>query len=110
MFSLLVKDEPSRPGKPEIVDYTNSSVNLTWTVPERDGGRPLTHYIVEIKDKLSVEWKEVFVTPDTECKAFIEGLKEGQVVQFRVRAANKAGFGDPSEPTEFHTVKHRHCT
>ncbi len=62
-----------------------------------------------MKDKLSVEWKEVHLTPDTTCKATIEGLKENQIVLFRVRAANKAGFGEPSEPTDNHTVKHRNC-
>ena len=80
---------------------------MTWVKPDNDGGRPLTHYIVEMKDKLSVEWKEVMVTPDPTCKSTVEGLKENQVVQFRIRAANKAGCGEPSEPTENHVVKHR---
>ena len=62
-----------------------------------------------MKDKLSVEWKEVLITPDTTCKATVDGLKENQVVQFRVRAANKAGCGEPSEPTDTHVVKHRNC-
>lgn len=82
-------------------------MTLTWTKPDNDGGRPLTHYIVEMKDKLSVEWKEVFSTPDTACQATIDGLKENQVVQFRIRAVNKAGPGEPSESTENHVVKHR---
>lgn len=103
----MLLDEPGRPGKPVIEDYSVSTVSLTWTKPETDGGRPITHYIVEMKDKLSVEWKEVMVTPDDKCKATVDGLKENQVVQFRVRAANKAGFGEPSEATENHTVKHR---
>lgn len=90
-----------------IEDYSVSSVTLTWIKPDNDGGRPLTHYIIEMKDKLSVEWKEVLLTPDTTCKATIDGLKENQIVQFRVRAANKAGFGEPSESTDNHTVKHR---
>lgn len=60
-----------------------------------------------MKDKLSVEWKEVLLTPDPTCKATVDGLKENQVVTFRVRAANKAGFGEPSEPTDTHVVKHR---
>ena len=60
-----------------------------------------------MKDKLSVEWKEVLLTPDPTCQATVDGLKENQVVTFRVRAANKAGFGEPSEPTDTHVVKHR---
>ena len=100
-------DEPGKPSKPVIEDYSVTSVTLTWIKPENDGGRPLTHYIIEMKDKLSVEWKEVLLTPDTTCQATVDGLKENQIVTFRVRAANKAGFGEPSEPTDTHTVKHR---
>lgn len=100
-------DEPGKPSKPVIEDYSVTSVTLTWIKPENDGGRPLTHYIIEMKDKLSVEWKEVLLTPDTTCQATVHGLKENQIVTFRVRAANKAGFGEPSEPTDTHTVKHR---
>lgn len=100
-------DEPSRPGKPEIFDYDNKSVQLRWTPPEKDGGRPITHYHVEIKDKLSVDWKEVLQTPDTKCECTVPDLKEGTVYSFRVRAANKAGVGEASEPTENHLCKHK---
>ncbi|KAK7065507.1 Immunoglobulin like [Halocaridina rubra] len=100
-------DEPTRPGKPDIIDYDNTMVKLQWTPPEKDGGRPITHYHVEIKDKLSVEWKEVLQTPDTKCEATVPGLKEGMVYSFRVRAANKAGVGEASEPTDNHLCKHK---
>ncbi|XP_047491377.1 twitchin-like isoform X5 [Penaeus chinensis] len=100
-------DEPSRPGKPEIIDYDNKSVQLRWTPPEKDGGRPITHYHVEMKDKLSVEWKEVLQTPDTKCECTVPDLKEGTIYSFRVRAANKAGVGEASEPTENHLCKHK---
>ena len=106
MFPLVIIDEPSKPGKPVIEDYDNTSVTLSWAKPEKDGGRPLTHYIIEAKDKLSVEWKEIFVTPDDKLTAKVEGLKENSVMQFRVRAVNKAGKGEPSDPTNNHTVKH----
>ena len=102
----MFADEPGKTSKPVIEDYDNKSVKLSWKKPEKDGGRPITHYIIESKDKLSVEWTEIFVTPDENCVATIEGLKENAVLQFRVRAANKAGFGEPSDPTDNHTVKH----
>ena len=109
-MTIYLADEPGKPSKPEIEDYSISSATLTWIKPDTDGGRPLTHYIIEMREKLSVEWKEVMVTPDPTCKATVTGLKENQVVQFRVRAANKAGHGEASEPTDNHTVKHRNCT
>lgn len=100
-------DPPGKPGKPEIIDYDNQSVNLKWTKPENDGGRPITNYIIEMKDKLAAEWKEVGKTdgPKTEFK--VEELKEKNVYQFRIRAANKAGIGDASEPTDNHLCKHK---
>ena len=33
-------------------------VKLRWTKPDSDGGRPITHYVIEMKDKFS-DWSEV---------------------------------------------------
>ena len=35
-------------------------VQLKWEKPEKDGGRPILHYVVEMKDKFS-DWTEVGV-------------------------------------------------
>lgn len=102
-------DEPGRPGKPDIIDYDNKSVTLKWAKPTEDGGRPITHYTVEMKDKLSVEWVEVLKTKDSSPEGVVEGLKEKNIYQFRIRAHNKAGASEPSEPTDSHICKHRHC-
>lgn len=48
---LCPTDVPTAPGKPEIVDYDNKSVDLKWTVPESDGGAPIQKYIIQKKDK-----------------------------------------------------------
>lgn len=82
-------DEPSPPGRPDIVDYDNKSVTLNWKAPDNDGGRPILKYIVEIKDKLLVDWQVVTETKDAECKAVVEGLREKQTYQFRIVAVNK---------------------
>jgi len=82
---------------------------LKWEKPQNDGGRPITHYTVEIKDKFAVDWVEVMKTTDSTPEAKVEGLKEKMVYQFRVRAHNKAGSSEPSEPTDNHLCKHRNC-
>lgn len=102
-------DEPSKPSKPEIADYDNVSATLNWTKPEKDGGRPITHYTVEMKSKFSPDWSEVLKTPDDKCEAKIDGLKENLTYQFRVKAHNKAGPSEASEPTDNHLCKHRNC-
>lgn len=104
---IFLTDEPGKPGKPQIFDYDNVSVSLKWEKPKSDGGRSITHYTVEIKDKFAVDWVEVMKTTDATPEAKVEGLKEKMVYQFRVRAHNKAGPGEPSDPTDNHLCKHK---
>lgn len=98
---------PEAPAKPTVDDYDNMSATLVWPAPVSDGGRPILCYSVEMKSKFSPEWTEVKKTDDDKCVAKVEGLKEGLVYQFRVRAHNKAGQSEPSEPTGNHLCKHR---
>ena len=90
-----------------IEDYDNTMVDLVWERPSSDGGRPITHYIIEIRDKINSDWREAVVTKDDTLKARVPDLKEGTVYQFRVRGVNKGGIGEPSEPTDNHLCKHR---
>lgn len=100
-------DPPSPPSQPAIDDYDNKSVTLKWKRPPSDGGRPITHYIVEVKDKFSPTWNEVTKTEDATPECKVEGLKEKMIYQFRVRAVNKAGPSEPSQPTDNHLCKHK---
>lgn len=102
-------DPPSKPNKPDIVDYDNASVTLNWQQPTSDGGRPITHYTVEMKSKFSPDWAEVLKTPDNKCEAKVEGLKENLTYQFRIVAHNKAGASEPGEPTDNHLCKYKNC-
>lgn len=106
---LFCTDEPGKPGKPVIADYDNQSVTLTWAKPESDGGRPITHYTIEMKDKFTPDWEEVAKTENANCECKVLDLKEKKVYQFRVRAHNKAGASEPSEPTDNHLCKHKNC-
>ena len=83
-------------------------VVLKWKPPENDGGRPVLYYILEYKDKLS-DWMQGGKTEKNDPEGRIEGLKEKETYQFRVRAVNKAGCGEPSQPTGNHLCKHKNC-
>ncbi|VVC89475.1 unnamed protein product [Leptidea sinapis] len=100
-------DPPKAPGKPVINDYDNMSVTLQWEPPTDNGGRPVLGYVIEMKDKFTADWIEVLKTNDIKTEAKVEGLKEKMIYQFRVKAYNKAGVGDASEPTDNHLCKHR---
>lgn len=90
-----------------MCDYDNVSATLQWPAPESDGGRPITHYTVEMKNKFQTDWVEVAKTEDATCLCKVPDLKERMVYQFRIRAHNKAGASKPSEPTDNHLCKHK---
>lgn len=74
--------------------------DLTWTKPESDGGAPITGYIIEYKDKFGKEWIKGKEIEGNVLQGTIDGLKEGQQYEFRIRAVNKGGPGEPSDPTK----------
>ena len=46
-----ITERPGRPGdKLNISDIYRDSVGLSWAPPRRDGGMPITGYIVEKRD------------------------------------------------------------
>ncbi|KAJ8886794.1 hypothetical protein PR048_013006 [Dryococelus australis] len=100
-------DPPSAPGLPEIVDWNENMVKLKWERPIRDGGAPITGYVIEMMDKYGGGFVKCAEVPGNMCEGTVPKLEEGNQYQFRVRAVNKAGPGDPSEETNPHTAKAR---
>ena len=88
-------------------------MTLRWGKPAQDGGRPITHYIIQKKDRFG-GWFDALVTDDANCSATIDelearvpGLSEGKWYQFRVIAVNKAGESFPSFETKPHLCRHK---
>ncbi|KAL5273793.1 unc-22.2 family protein [Megaselia abdita] len=105
--SIIAKNPFDEPGKPENVratDWSKDSIDLAWTPPTSDGGSPISSYVVEKKDKYGV-WEKALEVPADSCKAKIPDLIEGQSYEFRVRAVNQAGPGEPSDATPPITAK-----
>ena len=82
-------------------------VDLKWEAPKDDGGAPITGYIIEKKEKFTSHWDEAAVITSPQPRGRVPDLKEGATYQFRVRAVNKAGPGEPGEPTKPHIAKAR---
>ena len=89
---------------------------MEFNPAENDGGAPIEEYVIESRDPKTGLWVPVKTVSADEgegkdkkkkkkIKAKIDGLKEGDNVQFRVRPKNKAGLGDPSPPTDLHKVR-----
>lgn len=84
-------------------------MKLKWDPPLRDGGAPITGYIIEMKDKYSDNWAKAVETTGPAPTGTVPNLVEGNKYEFRVRAVNKAGPGEPSEASKPHVAKHKFC-
>lgn len=94
-------DVPGPPINVEVTDWDKNRVDLVWQKPLKDGGSPITNYLVECKEKFSTSWKECHLTMEPLCQASVtDVIQEGKSYEFRVKAVNKAGQGPPSEPTK----------
>ena len=90
------------PGTPKVVDGSvdKNSVELTWDPPTVKAGQsPITGYIIEKKELNGTKWVKALEQPGQECSAFVPNLIEGRQYQFRVKALNAAGEGQPSDPS-----------
>ncbi|MEE6472228.1 hypothetical protein FKM82_009542 [Ascaphus truei] len=76
-------------------------VQLRWVPPQIDGGSPVTCYSLEMSSEVS-EHREVYQGSEVECT--VGSLLPGKVYSFRLRAANKAGFGPFSEKCDVTTA------
>lgn len=96
---LLLLEPPTPPGHPEVKDKTKSSITLTWSPPDRDGGSPVKGYIVEVHEEGSPDWRRVNpvdkLHPSTEIT--VTDLKEGKKCKFRIYAVNTAGNSEPAK-------------
>lgn len=97
--------EPGKPGTPEIVFVASDRCVLKYTAPDSDGGSPIIGYFIELKNKYVQIWEKVNENPINALDCVVSGMKEGNTVEFRVRAQNKAGKGEPSDASRSVTFK-----
>ncbi|CAH1789044.1 unnamed protein product, partial [Owenia fusiformis] len=98
-ISVFVIDHPDPPqDKPEIIEVHHDSVTLKWQEPIQDGGSVIINYVVEKREIGTSDW--LFVSATRYTKYTIRRLLENVEYEFRVRAENLYGLGEPSQPSD----------
>lgn len=87
---LVSSDPPMAPRWLNVINVSRNSAELKWTAPERDGGSPITNYVVEKRDVRRKGWQVVDTTVK-ELKYTVTPLNEGSLYVFRVAAENAVG-------------------
>ena len=95
VISILIADKPGPPGIPEFSEVTDTSVKVTWTPPENDGGAPIKNYHLEYST--GAKWTPATVDIITDTYMVVRRLKTDGEYQFRVCAENKVGSGPYSQ-------------
>lgn len=56
MLQIFFLDKPKPPGMPNASEITNTSLTLSWKVPDSDGGSPIINYVIEYHDRNTLRW------------------------------------------------------
>uniref|UniRef100_A0A8C0HLY0 Myomesin-1 n=1 Tax=Buteo japonicus TaxID=224669 RepID=A0A8C0HLY0_9AVES len=94
---------PSPPYDIMVLESVRDSMVLGWKQPKVTGGTEITGYYVnyrEVVDGVPGKWMEANIKAISEKAYRIQNLKENMVYQFQVAAANLAGVGTPSLPSQ----------
>jgi len=94
---------PAAPEAPlEVTEITKNSATLTWKESPEDGGSPITHYLLEMKEAWKSTWTYVEKKRAGEpLKHKLSHLTEGSEYVARVMAENKAGQSEVLESEKF---------
>ncbi|KAJ3590594.1 hypothetical protein NHX12_008544 [Muraenolepis orangiensis] len=103
--TLQVQTPAVPPGQcqpPRLVGRAKArELQLRWGPPLVDGGNPVSCYSVEVSGPQAEESREVY--QGAELDSTVGSLLPGRTYAFRLRAANRAGFGPLSESCEVTT-------
>uniref|UniRef100_A0A673BS95 Myomesin-1 n=1 Tax=Sphaeramia orbicularis TaxID=375764 RepID=A0A673BS95_9TELE len=94
---------PAPPYGISVLECVRDSMVLGWKQPSFIGGAEITGYFVdyrEVVDGVPGQWHEANIKAVSERAYRVSDLKENRKYQFQVRAANMAGVGIPSLPSD----------
>ncbi|EUB61845.1 Titin [Echinococcus granulosus] len=93
---VLDVPQPVENLRAEMIKGEPMSAMVTWEPPKKDGGMPITDYILEKREGSKRTWTPVG-NPSMEISRKVTDLKPGQSYFFRVLAQNANGWSDPAE-------------
>ncbi|KAK9527622.1 hypothetical protein VZT92_014168 [Zoarces viviparus] len=94
---------PAPPYGITVLECVCDSMVLAWKQPSFIGGADITGYFVdyrEVIDGVPGKWHEANIRAISDRAYRVSDLKENKKYQFQVRAANMAGVGIPSLPSD----------
>ncbi|XP_078804494.1 myomesin-2 isoform X7 [Oryzias latipes] len=91
---------PSAPYGITMLSCDGASMTLAWKSPKHCGGSKVNAYYIDKRDADTLVWKEVNLSAVTDRTCTVENLTEGTFYEFRIQAANLAGVGLPSAPSD----------
>ncbi|KAM6908511.1 myomesin-1-like [Lycodopsis pacificus] len=94
---------PAPPYGITVLECVCDSMVLAWKQPSFIGGADITGYFVdyrEVIDGVPGKWHEANIRAISDRAYRVSDLKENRKYQFQVRAANMAGVGIPSLPSD----------
>lgn len=92
-------DVPDAPAAPTVKEIFKDNALVTWQLPAKDNGSPVTGYTLERMSSFSPRWVVVNKEPVPVTELRVTDLVEDNSYQFRVTAINAAGPSKPSEPS-----------
>uniref|UniRef100_A0A8C8G116 Myomesin-1 n=1 Tax=Oncorhynchus tshawytscha TaxID=74940 RepID=A0A8C8G116_ONCTS len=99
----LTLPSPTPPYGISVLECVRDSMVLAWKQPTFIGGADITGYFVDYREVINGvpgKWHEANVKAVSDRAYRVSDLKENRKYQFQVRAANMAGVGIPSLPSE----------
>jgi len=98
-LSLQIQDVPSTPGKPLIMKFDSSSVELSWSPPLHQHHSPIVHYRIHILEGEGADWSthRVLTTKTADTTFTVTDLHPFTVYSFKVTAVNKIGPSNQSQ-------------
>uniref|UniRef100_H2ZRK2 Myomesin 2 n=1 Tax=Latimeria chalumnae TaxID=7897 RepID=H2ZRK2_LATCH len=93
--------KPSFPCGITLLNCDGHSMTLGWKLPRFSGGSEISGYFIDKHEAGESMWEEVNVSNIKKRIFTIENLHEGSSYEFRIYAANLAGIGQPSDPSDF---------